>query len=227
MPRPWTRIEVVDTKEGPLELRGRGEREFMILHAGRVLMTSAYHSSEVIVAELGCAPIRDRARPRVLIGGAGLGFTLKAALDQLPKDAAVTVAELNPVVLRWCAGPLAVLTDDALGDPRTTAFEGDVMDAVRQGSAGKSKKDAGWDAIVIDLYIGPDDTPAGARHPLYGDRAIADVHAALKPGGCYAVWGEENSRSFVRRLQRAGFSTRVERTTGPGPHHAIFLAEKR
>lgn len=224
MPRPWTVIDTAETPEGPLTLRQRGPRDFMIQHGGRVLMTSAYHHSEVTLSKLGCAPIADRPKPRVLIGGAGLGYTLRAALDALPRGAMVTVAELNPVVLRWCAGPLAVLTDNALGDRRTRAVTGDVMDEVRTARRRKSTR---LDAIVFDLYIGPDDTRAGARHPLYGDAAVADAHAALTDGGCFAVWGEEPSPSFERRLQRAGFSVRTERTHGRGPHHVIFLAIKQ
>jgi len=223
MPRPWTVIETAETPDGPLTLRQRGPRDFMIQHGGRVLMTSAYHRSEVALAQLGCMPIADRPRPKVLIGGAGLGYTLRAALDALPAGASVTVAELNPVVLRWCAGPLAVLSEDALGDRRTRAVAADVMDEV--GRAGRRAKDR-LDAIVLDLYIGPDDTRAGARHPLYGDAAIESVHAALTEGGSYAVWGEEPSPSFERRLQRAGFKVTTERTRGRGPHHVIFLGRK-
>ena len=222
MPRPWNSVEIVETPEGPLELRQRGEREFMILHGGRVLMTSAYHRSEVVVAELGCEGLQQHPHPRVLIGGAGLGYTLRAALDALPKSAAVTVAELNEVVLRWCRGPLAVLTDNAIGDRRTTAYCGDVMKAVATRSGPKN----GWDAIVVDLYIGPDNTAAGSRHPLYGDAAIEAIHDSLNSKGRYAVWGEEPSPSFERRLTRAGFKVHTQRTRGPGPHHVIFVAVK-
>src|SRR5690349_7353098 len=118
MPRAFTLVEKVDTPDGPLELRKSGERHFMITIAGRVLMTSQLTRSETALAQLACLPIRDRAAPRVLIGGLGLGFTLRAALDTLPKKARVEVAELNPSVERWCRGPLAVLTQGAVSDPR-------------------------------------------------------------------------------------------------------------
>lgn len=228
MPRPWTHIETVETPEGPLELCQRGERDFMIRHGGRVLMTTAHHRSEVAIAEVGCAAIAGVQRPKVLIGGAGLGYTLHAALQALPRDASVTIAELNPAVLRWCRGPLSVLTDGAIEDRRSRVFEGDVMAAVRQGPAGQGGGRARdrWDAIIIDLYVGPEDNASVARHPLYGDRALADVYSALSAGGCYAVWGEEPSRRFERGLQRAGFRTRVQRTRGNGPRHVIFVAEK-
>lgn len=219
MPRPWTVLETVDTPEGALSLMQRGARDFMIRHAGRVLMTSAYHRSEVAVAELACERIRDRERAQVLIGGAGLGYTLRAALDGLGRDTTVTVAELNPVVLRWCQGPLTVLTDNAIGDPRTRTVVGDVMAQVRQPPR------AGYDAIIIDLYIGPDDTGRSASHPVYGDQALASVHGALSEGGVYAVWGEEPSPRFERRLARAGFEVSSVRTRGPGPHHVIFLGK--
>ena len=135
----------------------------------------------------------------------------------------MTVAELNPVVLRWCRGPLVVLTDDALGDPRTRAVVGDVMDEVREaGGRGATR----LDAIVLDLYVGPDDGRKGESDSLYGEASVADIHAALNDGGSYAVWGEEPSLSFERRLVRGGFQVRTVRTRGPGPHHVVFLAIK-
>src|SRR5262249_23982771 len=125
MPRPWKLIERVDTNEGPLELRQRDELDFMISISGRVLMSSIIHRSETLVAELGVERAHKLPAPHVLIGGFGLGFTLRAALDKLPKKAHVTVAELNPVVVRWGRGPLAPLTANALSDPRVAVFEGD------------------------------------------------------------------------------------------------------
>ncbi len=116
MAKPWRQIDSVDTGEGLLELRQRGETDFLITIDKRVLMTSSATSSEIALAEQACAPLRDKKNPRVLVGGLGMGFTLKAAIDTLPADAEVVVAELNPTVLSWCRGPISHLTGGAVDD---------------------------------------------------------------------------------------------------------------
>ncbi len=221
MPRPFVLLESVDTPEGLLELRRRGDRDFMISIGGRVLMTSNLHESELAVAELGCAPIRARAAPRVLIGGLGLGFTLRAALDVLPKTARVTVAELNEAVVRWCRGPAAALTGGAVSDPRVEVAIGDVADAIRAAAKGPR-----LDAIVLDLYVGPDDARGGDAHPLYGRAILRSAFDALTAGGVYAVWSEEKSASFERRLRVSGFAVELVRPRGGGPRHAVYIAKK-
>ena len=114
MAKPWTTLDAVETKEGRLELRQRDTDDFLIVIDGRVLMSSRAHRSEIEVASLACERLASPRRARILIGGLGMGYTLRAALDGLPEDAEVHVAELNEVVVRWCRGPLASLTDDAL-----------------------------------------------------------------------------------------------------------------
>jgi spermidine synthase len=219
MPRAFSLVERVDTPDGPLELRQSGEH-FMITVGARVLMTSQLNRSEVAVAVLGCTPIAARPAPRVLIGGLGLGFTLRAALDVLPRKARVEVAELNPVVERWCRGPVAALTRDALSDPRTHVMIADVTKPIRASNAK-------YDAIVLDLYLGPDDPKRGQVDPLYGTEILEKTHAALKAGGVYAVWSEEPNARFEERLRRVGFSVKLERPRGGGPRHAVYLASKR
>jgi spermidine synthase len=219
MPRASSLIERVDTPEGPLELRQSGEH-FMITVGARVLMTSQLNRSEVAVAVLGCTPIAARPAPRVLIGGLGLGFTLRAALDVLPRKARVEVAELNPVVERWCRGPVAALAGNVLADPRVQVLITDVTKPIRASSAR-------YDAIVIDLYVGPDDPKRGKVDPLYGSEILEKTHAALKPGGVYAVWSEEPNTRFEERLRKVGFSVKLERPRGGGPRHAVYLATKR
>jgi spermidine synthase len=217
-------LESVATPEGTLELRQRGERDFMISIDGRVLMSSNIHGSEVAVAELGCRTIRERSNPRVLIGGLGLGFTLRAALDQLPNGARVTIAELNRVVVRWCRGPAALITNNAVSDPRVRVFEGDVTREIRRVSADASSPR--FDAIVLDLYIGPGASSHGSTEALYGNDILRHTHAALSEGGTYSVWGEDPDAAFEQRLQRAGFRTELVRTRGGGPRHTIYLAHK-
>lgn len=224
MPRPFTLLDRVDTPEGPLELRQRGERDFMITIAGRVLMTSNLHRSELAVAELACALIQKRPDARVLIGGLGLGYTLRAALDALAKSTHVCVAELNPVVERWCRGPLAPLTNDALSDRRVEVFIGDVTQQIRRAAAKGGQR---YDAIILDLYVGPADLPRGQHDPLYGSEIVRATHAALTPGGVYTVWAEDGNRSFLERLTRTGFKAELLRVDGGGPRHAVYRGVKR
>lgn len=218
--RPWQTIERVDTTEGPLELRQRGERDFLITIDGRVLMTSAAHRSEDALAELACAALRGLPRPRVMVGGLGMGYTLRAALGHLPPGAAVTVVELNPQVVAWCRGPLAALTDDALGDRRVEVQVADVAHAIAAAPAG------GYDAIVLDLYEGPHHAVNPPADPLYGELALRRTREALRPGGILAVWSEEADRPFASRLQAAGFEVARHRSGG-GRVHVIYLARAR
>ncbi len=218
MPRAWTLVDAADTPEGRLELRQRGARDFMITVAGRVLMTSTHTRSEIALAELPCRRLHEKAR--VLIGGLGLGFTLRAALDVLPTSAKVTVAELNPVIVRWCRGPAAILSGDALADPRVDVVEGDVTDSIRAGKGA-------LDAILLDLYVGPGPIPRGTVDPLYGAEILARTFEALRPGGVYAVWGEAPDTAFERRLREVGFDVKRELVRGGGPTHVVVLATRR
>jgi spermidine synthase len=222
MPRPFVLVESVDTPEGPLELRQRGEQDFMITVGKRVLMSSMLTRSELAVAQKACDTIRNRPAPRVLIGGLGLGYTLRATLDNIPKAGRVEVAELNPVVERWCRGPLAVLTKNAVADKRVQVVIGDVTTLIRKAAAGAEK----YDAIILDLYVGPGTLTKGQRDPLYGSDILRATFAALTPGGAYTVWSEEPNESFESRLGYAGFRGELIRPQGGGPRHAVYRALK-
>ncbi len=215
MPRPYRLIDARPTEAGMLELRQRGEHDVMISIAGRVLMTSARHQTERRLGELACAPIAGRATPRILTAGLGLGFTLRAILDAVPASARVRVAELNPIVIEWCRGPIAPLSGNALADPRVDVVAGDVMAEIERARD--------LDAIVLDLYVGPGTGSARDAEPLYGIRALERVYRALSPGGMYAVWGEERDAPFERRVRDVGFSARTVVESGRGSRHAIYL----
>ena len=223
MPRPFTLVDSVETPEGPLELRRRGDDDFMITVKGRVLMSTNIHRSEVALAELACAQLRARPAPRVLVGGLGLGYTLRAALDSLPKSAHVQVAELNAAVKRWCEGPLAALTNKAALDERVTVVIEDVSAAVRRAAAGTER----LDAIIVDLYEGPRDLKPGQRDPLYGTEILRHTYAALSAGGVYAVWAEDPNPAFEQRLRNVGFQVEYARVRGGGPRHAVYVAKKQ
>ncbi len=224
MPRPFKLLDSADTPEGRLELRQRGEDDFMISIGGRVLMSSRIHRSETAVAELACAAIRASKSPRVLIGGLGLGFTLRAALDGLPSRAHVVVAELNPVVATWCRDRVAHLSGHALSDPRVSLVFGDVTEQVRVVACDPGHPR--FDAVVLDLYLGPSDADP-VDGPLYGRQALEATRAALSPTGVYAVWSEEPSARFEKRLRDAGFAVERLRTAGGGPRHAVYVAQAR
>ncbi|HEY6008697.1 MAG TPA: spermidine synthase, partial [Geobacteraceae bacterium] len=153
MAQPWKTIERIATDEGKLELRQRGERDFLIMIGSQVLMNSLANRSEVVLGRLGCGHLKESDSPRVLVGGLGMGFTLKAVLDTLPATAQVVVAELNPTVVAWCRGPLAALTEKAVDDPRVTVEICDVAHRIRQSA--KNGGESCFDAIILDLYRGP------------------------------------------------------------------------
>ena len=220
MAQPWKVLDSVATDEGILELRQRGERDFLITVNSLVLMNSALHRSEVALGELACGHLKDKAGPRVLVGGLGMGFTLRAVLDQLPASGSVVVAELNPVVLNWCRGPLAFLTGGAASDPRVAVEIADVADLIMKSALAKK----GFDAIVLDLYRGPHAKSHKVEDPLYGSIAVELTRAALRPGGVFAVWGENYDQGFDKRLSAAGFSVFSDRPGRGGLRHVVYLA---
>jgi spermidine synthase len=222
MALPWQRLACVDTPEGRLELKQRGPRDFLITVDGRVLMNSTAQRSETALGRIACRHLQHHPQPGVLLGGLGMGFTLKAVLDLLPATGRVLIAELNPVVLAWCRGPLAVLTDSAVDDPRVTVEIADAAHLIRRAAA----RQAAFDAIVLDLYTGPYAHTHGRSDPLYGTGAIARAQAALKPGGVFAVWGEDFDPGFERRLRAGGFAVTIARPGRGGFRHVVYRACK-
>lgn len=221
MAHPWRIIDSVATDEGRLELRQRGEKDFLIMIGNQVLMNSLSNRSEVMLGQMACARLKTEPHPRVLVGGLGMGFTLRAVLDSLPQSACVVVAELNPVVRDWCLGPLAGLTDGAVSDPRVRVQIIDVADLIRASSSDEQH----FDAIVLDLYRGPHAKTDPVNDPLYGSRAIGNARLALNPGGTLAVWGEAYDEGFDKRLQKGGFEVTTRRPGRGGLRHAVFLAK--
>lgn len=224
MAKPWQIIDTVDTTEGPLELRQRGARDFLILINGRVLMNSSANRSEITLGELACKAVSMRREPRVLIGGLGMGLTLRAALDSLPESARVIVAELNPITAAWCRGPLAGLTSGAVDDPRVSIVIDDVSAVIEKASYSDSEK---FDAIIIDLYEGPGIKTDARNDPFYGSRALEKTAAALSAEGVFAVWGEYSDKAFEKRLEAAGFSFERLRPGRGGLRHVVYIAKRR
>jgi spermidine synthase len=200
----------------------RRTNEYIILANGKSLMSSRMHGSEEALATFGCRHIKAVEQPSVLIGGLGMGFTLRAALDLLPSDAKVIVAELVPAVVEWNRGPLGPLAGHPLKDKRVRVEVNDVANAIRS--------DRQFDAVLLDVDNGPSafTTPENSR--LYDDQGLAAICKALNSNGVLAIWSAREDRKFEQRLRYGGFVVEVERVRGRlkkgGPHHTVFLAHK-
>lgn len=179
-------------------------------------MTSAAHRSESALGTLACEGLSRRRAPRVLLGGLGMGFTLRAVLDALPAAGEVCVAELHACVVDWCRGPLAPLTAGAASDPRVRFELDDVARVVARSEP------ASLDAVALDLFVGPHH--AGPDDPLYGAAAVAALAACLREHGRLAVWAEAPDPAFRKRLERAGLSVSTRREGTGGRRHGIHLA---
>lgn len=219
---PWERLDAVTLDDGTeLRLIRRGH-EFAIMLGANVLMNNRLSGSEEALADLAAARLEGRPRPRVLIGGLGMGFTLRAALKVMGADAEITVAELIPSVIAWARGPMAPVFDGCLEDPRVSLFEGDVGEAIRAG---------GWDAILLDVDNGPEGLTRQGNDALYSAQGLASAHRALTPGGIFSVWSSAPDPAFTRRLKQAGFKveevpTRAS-TKKRGARHMIWLAARK
>lgn len=216
-------LELLDTADlpdgGTLRLMRRGQ-DHMILFGRNELMSSRLRGSEEALATLAWDRLKGRPRPHMLIGGLGMGFTLRAALDVLPGDATVTVGELVPKIVEWARGPLAHLFGNSLDDPRVGIAVRDVYELI----AGLR---ASYDAILLDVDNGPDGLIHMANDRLYGPEGLRAAHAALKPGGVLAIWSAYPDKAFTERMRRAGFRTeevKVRATGGrKGAHHVIWM----
>ncbi len=222
MAKPWRILDSIDTVEGLLDLRQRGKTDFLITINGRVLMNSSANMSEIVLAELACESLKNKKNPRALVGGLGMGFTLKAAIDNLAADAEVVLAELNPIMVKWCRGPIAHFTGGAVDDPRVKVVIDDVAAVIRYAAMkGKGNR---FDAIILDLYEGPN--KRGRGEYLYGDMALELSRSALKAGGVFAVWSEDPDKAFEKRLRAARFSVNRQRPGRGGRRHVVYIARK-
>jgi spermidine synthase len=207
---------------GPLRLFRRGD-DFMILLDRNELMNSRMSGSEEALATMTCQRLTGRKTPRLLIGGYGMGFTLRAALAALGGEARITLAELVPGIIEWARGPMAEITAGCLDDGRVALVEGDVADVI--GAA-----DASYDAILLDVDNGPDGLTRSANDGLYSARGLASSRAALTRGGILAIWSAAPDAAFARRLGDAGFAVEEvavrARSNGKGPRHVIWFATK-
>ncbi len=205
-----------------LSLFRRGD-DFMIVLDRNELMNSRMSGSEEALAVMTCARLRRDAAPRLLIGGYGMGFTLRAALAIVTRDARVTVAELVPEIIAWARGPMAALAAGCLDDPRVDLVEQDVAEEIRTARSC-------YDAILLDVDNGPDGLVRAANDWLYSAAGLASAKAALKPDGILAVWSAGPDAPFAHRLRDAGFIVEEvvvrARANGKGPRHIIWFAKR-
>lgn len=213
---------LIDTAQIPggaeMQLFARGD-DFMIVVDRNELMSTRMNGSEIALATLALERIAGAKAPKVLIGGYGMGFTLRAVLGAVGPQAVVTVAELVPEILAWARGPMAAVAAGCLDDPRVRLVEGDVAEVIREGD---------FDAILLDVDNGPDGLVRAENDRLYAPRGLKAAKAALAPGGVLAVWSAGPDAKFVRRLKDAGFVVEEvavkARTNGKGPRHVIWFA---
>jgi spermidine synthase len=221
---PWIQLDSAKVPGGREELRlKRRGAEFSIMLGANELMNSRLSGSEEALARLACAKIRGRQQPKMLIGGLGMGFTLRAALAELPADAIVVIAELVQAVVTWARGPMAELFAGCLDDPRLEIREADVADLI---GAGKGM----YDAILLDVDNGPDGLSRTANDRLYDVSGLAAARTALTPGGVLAVWSSHPDKGFAALLRQSGFEVEEVNTRARGKRgarHVIWLATRK
>lgn len=216
---------VIDTARMPddttLVLSARGA-DFEVSLRGSSLMTSREHHSEERMAEIVCDGLGALPGARLLVGGLGMGYTLRAALDRLRADATVVVVELLEAIVRWNRGPLSHLAGDPLEDARTRTVTTDLVDYL-------DGCDEAFDGILVDVDNGPEPFTTAGNARLYDARGLARLHTALKKGATMALWSAFESPGFERGLRRAGFEVRVVRTRSrgrKGAHHVLFVGRR-
>jgi spermidine synthase len=221
---PWLQLDTARVPGADVQLRlmQRGA-EFSMRLGQNELMSSRLSGSEEALATLACRRIEAVKSPHLLIGGLGMGFTLRAALAVLGSDARIMVAELVPAVIAWARGPMADIFGDSLDDPRASIREADVVDVIRS-------HDSAFDAILLDVDNGPEGLIRKANDALYDVKGLNAIRRALRPGGVLAVWSSGPNPLFSKRLRAAGFDVNevaVRATTKrSGSRHVIWFATK-
>jgi spermidine synthase len=220
---PWVQLDTAKVPGGDeFRLMQRGD-EFWIMVGTNPLMTSRMSGSEEVLADVTCTPLAARSNASVLIGGLGMGFTLRRALAIVGADAKVTVAELVPGIIKWAKGPLTPVFRGCLDDPRATVVEADVGKVIAGAKAA-------YDAILLDVDNGPEGLSRPGNDRLYGAAGLAAAKVALKPGGVLAVWSAHPDEAFTRRFKQAGFAVEEVKARAHGKRggsrHLIWLGRK-
>jgi len=222
--KPRELIGEAEVPGGPPLRLIRHDNAFIIMLARNELKSTRMSGSEKALGVMTCQRLGARAAPRILIGGYGMGFTLRAVLAELGPDARIVVAELVPEIIGWARGPMEAMTQGCLDDPRVEVLIEDVGALIGAGVAS-------YDAILLDVDNGPDGLTRPGNDGLYSARGLARARGALRPGGILSVWSAGADRAFSRRLIEAGFSVEEvsvrARENGKGPTHVIWFATPR
>lgn len=221
--KPFERLAEARTPNGSVIGLYRHDGAYLLRADGVELMSTRRHHSEDRLAEVACAPLQDVPRARVLIGGLGLGFTLRAALRQLRQDAEVVVAELLVEVIAWNADPRYGLSVEAMSDPRVRVMQDDVTSVLRANPGA-------FDAIMLDTDNGPDGMLLSENARLYTMRGVAGTVAALRAGGSIVYWSVGEDPRFVAALRASGLAVRsvhVRAHDTTGPMHTLYVATPR
>ena len=217
--KKWTSVDKTLTPDGKTISLHEHDGSYAIRVDGAELMSTRQHASEERIAELACAHVRGIRRARVLIGGLGFGFTLKAALSAVAADATVVMAEMLAAVIAWNRNPSFHLAVDAMADPRVIVLQQDVGEVIRHTRGG-------FDSIILDVDNGPIALSSGGNERLYDRTGLQSARKALRPAGCVAFWSAAPDPAFERRLIHAGFAVDVERCrahANSGARHTLFL----
>lgn len=222
---PWTLLGTANIPNNGGELRLTQRENDFSIHLKGVrgeLMNSHKHSSELALAELGCAHIQGVENTRVLVGGMGMGFTLAAALKATTKSSQVVVAELVPEVIEWNKGPLGECAGRPLEDTRVQVHLGDVAELFNTGLTT-------YDAVLLDVDNGPEGFTHADNSYLYSIESLESIHQTLQPGGVLAIWSAWEDEKFIKQLKKSGFKVKaktVRAHKGKGSRHTIYLARK-
>ena len=217
--KPWKTLSQAPGLEGQLLMLQERDGVFVIRSGGRELMSSARFHSEQAMAQVALKRVEAKS-PVVLIGGLGLGFTLRATLDLLPAQGTAVVAEISPEVVEWNRGPLAHLANAPLADLRTRV---EISDVAKVAALSPRR----FDAVLLDVDLGPSALSTRDNRKLYEEPGIASLRASLRPGGVLVVWSAGPDAPFLARLKRAGFDATMERSParlGNGAAHVLFIA---
>jgi spermidine synthase len=220
--KPQHTLGKASTPDGGEIVLYERDGSYFIRVNGLELMTSRSHGSEEDLARLALAKVKS-GKPRVLIGGLGMGYTLRAALDSVPGQAKVMVAEILPAIVGWNRAELAHLAGSPLDDPRVAVVERDVAEIIAAGPSA-------FDAILLDVDNGPAALTVAENEGLYSPSGLAAIHRCLRSGGVLGIWSADPDRAFEKRLAKVGFNVNSEsvpaRRGAKGPKHTIFIAQR-
>lgn len=217
--KKWTLVDKTPTADGRTISLYEHDGSYTIRVNGAILMSTRQHASEERIAELACAHLKGKRRARVLIGGLGFGYTLKAALAAVAADAQVVVAEILAAVIAWNRNPSFKLAASEMEDPRVTVRHQDVSTVIREAQGG-------FDSIILDVDNGPAALSTDGNDRLYDRAGLHALRKALRPGGCAAFWSVAPDPAFEKLMASAGFIVDVQRCRSrpnAGRWHTLFL----